>query len=112
VRAARVVEMHVRIDRARKQEEPARIELGARRPGELRPERGDAAVRDRHIAERTPDQQVDHAARRASVPASTATPRSMSSGAVYSSGWWLMPPALGTKIIPMAIPDPSTIASW
>jgi hypothetical protein len=52
------------------------------------------------------------AASRDSVPASTCTPRSRSSGAVYSSGWWLTPPALGTKIMPTGTRRPMIIASW
>jgi hypothetical protein len=53
-----------------------------------------------------------HAASLASAPASTRTPFSRSAGAVYSSGWWLTPPALGTKIIPIGTRAPMIIASW
>jgi hypothetical protein len=49
---------------------------------------------------------------RTSVRASTCTPRSMSAASVCSSGWWLIPPALGTKIIPTGTWRPRIIASW
>ena len=40
---------------------------------------------------------------------STLAPRVMSSGAVYSSGEWLMPSRLGTKIMPTG---PSSAMLW
>ena len=131
--------MHVRVDQPGDDEAAARVDPLA---AVVAPDAGDPAVRDRDVAveplaredgEHAPalDDEVGlgvaardgeqcarssrrraHAASLASVPASTRTPRSRSSGAVYSSGWWLMPPALGTKIIPIGTREPITIASW
>ena len=112
----------MRVDGPGQHVQPAGVDLLPGRPRQRGPERRDPAVRDRDVErlglparrhdEPAADQQVGHPASRASAPASTATPRSSSSGAVYSSGWWLTPPALGTKIIPIGISAPSTIASW
>src|SRR5918994_4020869 len=64
------------------------------------------------FAPRDREQALPHAASLASVPASTRTPRSRSSEAVNSSAWWLMPPALGTKTIPIGTRAPRIMASW
>ena len=127
--------MHVRVDEAGHQ-----VPAGAVDPlaAVVAPDAGDAAVGDRDVAveplareraehARAGDDEVGigvtardgdevsaggHAASLASVPASTRTPRSRSDGSVYSSGWWLIPPALGTKIIPIGTREPMIIASW
>ncbi|MEX2150517.1 MAG: hypothetical protein WD793_09880 [Steroidobacteraceae bacterium] len=43
---------------------------------------------------------------------STSTPLAMSSGAVYSFGEWLIPPLLGTKIMPIGATCDMSCASW
>ena len=64
------------------------------------------------VAARDREQALPHAASRSSAPARTRTPRSRSADAVNSSGWWLIPSLLGTKIIPIGTRAPRIIASW
>jgi hypothetical protein len=64
------------------------------------------------VAARDREQALPHAASRSSAPARTRTPRSRSPDAVNSSGWWLIPFLLGTKIIPIGTRAPRIIASW
>ena len=87
------------------------VEPLAREGGE-HPGAGDHEVRLGVAAGDREQVRAAHPASLASVPASTCTPRARSSGAVYSSGWWLTPPRLGTKIIPIGTRAPMIIASW
>jgi hypothetical protein len=132
------LQVHVRVDEAGHEEAAGAVDPLA---AVVAADAGDAAAGDRHVAvqplareraeharardhevrlgvaARDRDQArarvgVAHAASLASVPASTRTPRSRSSGSVNSSGWWLTPPALGTKIIPIGTRAPMIIASW
>ena len=114
---ARLVAVDVRVDPARQHMQPRGVDLLGRVAREVVSERRDLTVADRDVAltltvgrehgpatdEQVVVQRYAAPASRSSVAASTRTPRSMSSAAVYSSGEWLIPPTLGTKIMPIGM---------
>src|SRR3954447_24935575 len=122
VRAARLVEVHVRVDAAGQHVQPGRVDLLAaagQLVGDLREDpAGDADIGAPWAAGEhdgaSADYEVVHAfsattrtnARAASIAAAT------SSSATASSGWWLIPPAQRTNSIAASVTPASIAASW
>ena len=72
-RAARVVEVDVRVDGAREDEQAARVDLLVRSALELRTDRGDHAVGDREVGVVAADQEVVRHASASTASTSTSS---------------------------------------
>src|SRR5690606_27867537 len=69
-------------------------------------------TRERHARQAVELHALSSVSRRSSVCSSTSAPVVMSSGDENSSAEWLIPPRLGTKIMPMGPRYAISCASW
>ncbi len=116
----------VGVDEARRERPSLRVDHPVGRPGlreANRARRGDDVVFDQDVAEkgrrvsvagddaRVADELAHHSASSLTSRSSTSAPAARSSGLVYSSMLWLIPPTLGTKIMQAAQTAASICAS-